>query len=437
VPTDADRRFVSTTRSEAQAGQIVHVGRQPLYNPAGDVVGYELLFRGAGTEVVASRQNAYATSQVIVNAFTEFGLPELVGDHTCFINLTREFIVGELALPFEPGRVVLEILETVEMDDEAIAGVARLVEQGYPIALDDFVFGLGHERLLDIASYVKIDVLDYDVERITAVVAACRQYPGIRLVAEKVETAEHTELAHELGFELLQGYALSRTQVVSIATLAPSRLHRLELLGALTGPETDLERIVSIVTSDPALTFRVLRATNAASGGVTRRVSSVHQAVVMLGGRRIREWVTLMLVSDIAEASDEHLSMAMARARLCQTIASRLGASADSAFIAGLLSGVSDVLGVPAADLVSTLPVGADVITALVDGTGPLGEVLSMVQAYEEADTAALNNPKVSPAELAKAYLSAVGWSVRTVQGVLGPSTSSPTPPADSVPTPA
>jgi EAL and modified HD-GYP domain-containing signal transduction protein len=422
---------VSTT-SEPQAGQIVHVGRQPLYSPAGDVVGYELLFRGGGTEVTASRRNAYATSQVIVNAFTEFGLAELVGDHTCFINLTREFIVGELALPFEPGQVVLEVLETVEMDDEVIAGVTRLVEQGYPIALDDFVFGLGHERLLDLASYVKIDVLDGDVERITSVVEACRQYPGIKLVAEKVETAEHTMLAHELGFELFQGYALSRTQVVSIATLAPSRLRRLELLGALTGPETDIDHVVSIVTSDPALTFRVLRATNAASGGLARRISSVHEAVVMLGGRRIREWVTLMLVSDIAEASDENLSTAMARARLCQTIAPRLDASGDSAFIAGLLWGISDVLGVPVADLVGRLPLADEVTEALVAGTGPLGEVVAMVRAYEGADATALSHTKVSPADLAKAYLSAVGWSVRTVQGVLG-SSANPTPP-DSVP---
>nr|WP_240948380.1 HDOD domain-containing protein [Planosporangium mesophilum] len=407
-----------------------------MYNPAGDVVGYELLFRGAGTEVAASRRNAYATSQVIVNAFTEFGLPELVGDHMCFINLTREFIVGELALPFEPGRVVLEILESVEMDDEVIAGVSRLVEQGYPIALDDFVFGLGHERLLGLASYVKIDVLDGDEDRITSVVRACRKYPDIKLVAEKVETTEHIMLAHELGFELLQGYALSRTQVVSIATLAPSRLRRLELLGALTGPEADVDHIVSIVTSDPALTFRVLRATNAASGGLNRRVSSVHQAVVMLGGQRIREWVTLMLVSDIAEASDAHLSTAMARARLCQTIASRLDASADSAFIAGLLWGISDVLGVPVVDLVGRLPLADDVTEALVNGSGGLGEVLSLVRAYEGADATALSQLKVSPADLAKAYLSAVGWSVRTVQGVLGPPASRPGA-SDNVPTPA
>jgi c-di-GMP-related signal transduction protein len=427
----ADRGDVPIPTTPAPpAGQTVHVGRQPVYNRAGDVVGYELLFRGGGEDVTASRRNAYATSQVIVNAFTEFGLPELVGDHTCFINLTREFIVGELEVPFEPGQVVLEILESVEIDEEVLAGVTRLADYGYPIALDDFVWGLGHERLLHLTSYVKIDVLDGDEDRITTLVRNCREYPDIKLVAERVETPEHTEMAGRLGFDLVQGYAYGRTQVVSVATLAPSRLRRIELLGALTTPDCDLDQIVSIVTSDPALAFRVLRATNAVTGGISRRISSVREAVILLGPTRIRQWVTLMLVSDIAEASDEQLSATMARARLCQSVAGRLAASSDSAFTVGLLWGVSDVLGVPVAELVSRLPLTQDITDALVGGDGELGEVLSIVRAYEAADADALAHVAVSPAELATAYLSAVGWSVRTMHGVIGGRAARRLPPA-------
>ena len=75
----------------------------------------------------------------------------------------------------------------VEIDDEVLAGVTRLSELGYPIALDDFVWGLGHERLLHLTSYVKLDLLDGDADRIAELVDSCRQYPDIRLVAERVE----------------------------------------------------------------------------------------------------------------------------------------------------------------------------------------------------------------------------------------------------------
>jgi EAL and modified HD-GYP domain-containing signal transduction protein len=127
-----------------------------------------------------------------------------------------------------------------------------------------------------------------------------------------------------------------------------------------------------------------------------------------------------MLVSDIAEATDEQLSMTMARAKLCETLAPRLDAPPESAFTVGLLWGVADILGVPVADLVSRLPLAQEVADALVSRRGQLGQVLAMVQAYEQADGTALAHPEVSPTELTGAYLASVGWTMRTMRGVLG-----------------
>ena len=392
-----------------------------MYDWSGVVFGYELLFRGGPDDMLATRRTSYATSQVIVNAFTEFGLEQLVGGRKCFINLTREFLVGELPLPFDPGHAVLEILETVEIDEEVCEGVKRLVELGYEIALDDFVFGLGHERLLDMAGYVKLDLLIREADELSEVVEQCRRYPGIKLVAERVETEEHITLAQRLGFDFLQGYAVGRPQVLTAVALSPSRLRRLELLGALTADDADMSKIVGIVTGDPALSFRVLRATNSAAAGLPRKVSSVRDAVVLLGSAKIRQWVALMLVSDIAESADEEQLIAcMMRARLCQTVAEKLALNGDSAFTVGLLAGVADLIDEPIAELVARLPLTVEVSDALVDGHGRLGQVLATVRAYEAADQETMVHAAVSSGELAKAYLAAVGWSMRTVEGALG-----------------
>jgi len=161
--------------ASADGTQLVHVGRQPIFDVHGGVLAYELLFRGSVDAVAAGRQDTYATSSVMVNAFTEFGIREVAGDRLCFINLTREFLVGEIALPFGPEQVVLEVLETVRMDEQVVAGITALSEAGYRIALDDFVWGSGHEVLFGLASYVKLDLLDGDLTRLDEVVAACRQ----------------------------------------------------------------------------------------------------------------------------------------------------------------------------------------------------------------------------------------------------------------------
>jgi c-di-GMP-related signal transduction protein len=391
---------------------FVHVGRQPIFDAAGRVVAYELLFRGSMDAVEAGRQDTYATSQVIVNTFTEFGLAEVAGDRLCFINLTTQFLTGELKVPVGPEQVVLEVLETIDVDDEVIAGITALVEAGYRIALDDFVWGSGHERLLPLASFVKIDLLAQQLDDLDELVANIRRHPGVQIVAEKLETQEHLALADHHGFELRQGYALSRPQVLTTASLSPSRLRRLELLGALNAPDTNLEKIVSIIATDPALSLRVLRASNSAAAGGSGRVSSVRQAVVMIGLAHVRQWAMLMVLDDVAEATEDQMIGALARARLSEHVAAMIGAPGDTAFMAGLISSVADLLGMPHAAMADQLPLSADIVAALVDGAGPLGQVLRVVNAYESGTLAEIADGR----NLAAHYMDAIRWSSRAVQ---------------------
>jgi c-di-GMP-related signal transduction protein len=387
--------------------QLVHVGRQPIFDQQGGVVAYELLFRGGMDAVSAGRQDTYATSTVMINAFTEFGIREVAGDRICFINLTREFLVGALPLPFGPEQVVLEVLETVTIDDEVMAGIEALADAGYRIALDDFVWGSGHEALFGLASYVKLDLLDGDLTRLDEIVAACREHPGIQLVAERLETAEQLALADKYSMELRQGYVLSHPQVLTMASLSPSRLRRLELVAALSAEDADLQRIVSIIASDPPLSLRVLRASNSVAAGHANRVSSVRQAVVMVGLPSIRQWALLMVLDDVGGTTEDHMVGVLTRARLCENIATWFGAAPDTAFMAGVISGVGDLLSVEPALMVEQFPLAPAIVEALIEGAGKLGRVLRAVVAYEKGEFGSF--------DLAGQYMDAVRWSTRAL----------------------
>jgi c-di-GMP-related signal transduction protein len=391
----------------ADGTQLVHVGRQPIFDVNGGVVAYELLFRGSVNAVAAGRQDTYATSTVMVNAFTEFGIREVAGDRLCFINLTREFLVGDIALPFGPEQVVLEVLETVRMDEQVVAGITALGEAGYRIALDDFVWGSGHEVLFGLASYVKLDLLEGDLSRLDEVVAACRQYPNIKIVAERLETAEQLAIADRYGMELRQGYALSHPQVLTVASLSPSRLRRLELVAALSSADPDLQKIVDIIASDPPLSLRVLRASNSVAAGHANRVSSVRQAVVMVGMPHIRQWALLMVLDDLGEGTEEQMLGVLTRARLCENIATWFGAPPDAAFMAGVISGVGQLLDVTPESMAEQFPLAPALVAALTEGTGRLGRVLRAVDAYE--------NGEFGSFDLAGQYMDAVRWSTRAL----------------------
>jgi EAL and modified HD-GYP domain-containing signal transduction protein len=396
-----------TSSAPPDGTKVVHVGRQPIFDVHGDVVAYELLFRGSVDAVESGRQDTYATSTVMINAFTEFGIREVAGDKPCFINLTREFLSGELAVPFEPSQVVLEVLETVEIDEEVLAGIIALTEAGYRIALDDFVWGAGHEQLFGLASYVKLDLLDGDLSHLDEIVAACRRHPNIKIIAERLETAEQLAIADRYGMELRQGYILSRPQVLTAASLSPSRMRRLELVSALSAAEPDVHRIVSIIGSDPSLALRVLRASNSAAAGHTNRVSSVQQAVVMVGLPHIRQWATLMMLDDLSGGTEDHMLGVLTRARLCENIADQFGVAPDEAFMAGVISGVGALLATTPEAMAEQFPLAPPIIAALTHGTGRLGQVLGAVDAYEKGELGTL--------DLAGQYMDAVRWSTRAL----------------------
>jgi EAL and modified HD-GYP domain-containing signal transduction protein len=400
--------------SSAPGAHLVHVARQPIFDLSGDVVAYELLFRGRMDAIDAQRRDSYATSQVIVNSFTEFGIDEVVGDQDCFINLTREFLVGELPLPFGPEQVVLEVLETVEVDDAVVEGVTRLAAAGYRIALDDFVWGSGHERLLPLASYVKLDLLHGDDGHLEELVAHCRTFPGIQIVAEGLETPAHLALSDRFGCELRQGYVLSRPQVLTAASISPSRLRRLELVGALSRADTDLEAVLSIIAHDPALTMRVLRASNSAAVGLSFRISSIRQAVVMVGLDQIRHWVMLMVVDDVTEATEAQLVEVLTRARLCVNLAPTFDADPDAAFVAGLISAVAVMIGMSPRMLAHHLPLTHEIEVALARGAGPLGRLLRTVEAYQRGDFEGLAE-QYSGTDLTRTVMDAMRWSKAAV----------------------
>lgn len=399
---------------------LVHVGRQPIYDRSGRLAAYELLFRDAADATGATAHDAQATSRVIVSAFTDFGLDQLSGSRSCFINVTREFLIGDLPLPFTAGQAVLEVIETVEVDDRVERGVAALIARGFPIALDDFVWGTSAERLLGRASYVKIDVLGVPPEQIRDTVRRLRQWPKLRLVAERVEEQAQLRAAYELGFDYFQGYLLGRPHVLSRTALSPARASRLRLIVALSARDIDFDEVVALIMADPALSYRLLRATNATAGPASP-VASVRDAAVLLGLDMVRQWVVLMLFSDITDATEEQLAATMTRARFCQLLAGRLGLAAETAFTVGLLSSVADLLAQPSAELAAGLPVAEEVEAALTTGAGAYGRVLAAVLAYERqrlleaADLVGLSEPET----LTRTYLSAVGWTTGMVDGLL------------------
>ena len=125
----------------------VFIGRQPILDRELNTYAYELLFRPTVGNEADFLDGEKATAQVINNAIMEIGLDDLVGTNLAYINFTRKTLISEIAQFLPPERVVLEVLEDVEIDEELIQSIRTLVASGFTIALDDFEYDQKWEPL--------------------------------------------------------------------------------------------------------------------------------------------------------------------------------------------------------------------------------------------------------------------------------------------------
>ncbi len=387
----------------------VHLGRQPVFDAEHDVVGYELLFRRAGAVAADVRDPEQATADVIVKTFADFGLDAVVGSKLAFVNLPRGFLVGNSPLPFAPERLVLEVLEDVVADSEVLDGMRRLRDRGFRFALDDFTLTARTEPLVELCDYVKLDVRALTRDQL--IDHAQRLRPtGIQLLAEKVETTEELELCRSLSFSYFQGYLLSRPTVLSRRSLDSTRLACLRLLAVLASADFQVADAVSAIQSDPGLALRILRTVNSAASGLRRQVSTVREAVLLLGPRALMGWVMLIGMSGSDRGTPVNVDVALTRARMCELLARHAATAPDVAFTVGLVASLDLLLGLPLAEAVADLPLEPEIVAAALRREGALGSLLDDVLAYEAQSPQRL----VTLPDARDAYLASMAWT-RTI----------------------
>ncbi|MEI9975476.1 MAG: EAL domain-containing protein [Ignavibacteriota bacterium] len=210
----------------------VFLARQPIYDAARKIHGYELLFRRGDASEADVLDGTVATAQVMLNATIDIGVDKIAGRELVFINCTRTILMAEPIIP--PDRCVLEVLEQVEIDDDLLKRIDVLRRRGYRIALDDFTLDGKLTAALPVADYIKLDVLALTADELERHV--CVRRPGQRLVAEKIDCEAMMERCIALGFDLFQGYFLRRPETVKGAHLPTSKLAALRLIGACQDP---------------------------------------------------------------------------------------------------------------------------------------------------------------------------------------------------------
>ncbi|WP_455203387.1 EAL and HDOD domain-containing protein [Kaarinaea lacus] len=388
----------------------IYLGRQPIFDASLEVVAYELLYRDSEANFARITDQEAATSHVIINAFMEFGINALAGDRMVFVNLPRGFVLGDIILSLPAGRVVLEILETVLLDNKVAVAIKKLTSKGFQIALDDVADRNVDLAVLRLADLIKIDLMAIEQSQLPSI-ASYFKSQGKKLLAEKVETHEELLLCKQLGFDYYQGYFFSKPQIVKGAKLPPKQVAILKLLTRLFDPDVTFDELETLLSQDVSLSYKLMRIINSAAYSLPNQINSIKQALSILGVRNIRNWVSLIAFSGVENKPSELFRMAMVRAKMCEVLAQAAGRyNPDTYFTAGLFSMLDAIMDKPLADLLQPLPFADEIVDGLINLHGPIGQALLAVMAYEKGDVDNVAINGLSMSQINDAYLHAIDW---------------------------
>jgi len=403
----------------------VLVARQAIFDRDRRVHGYELLFRSqAGQNEFDGTEAGLATRMVLANSLLVIGLENLVGNKRAFVNFGRGPLLQGWHSPLPPANTVIELLENVEGDDEVIEACQELRKQGYQLALDDFVFRPGSERLLQVADLVKIEVQSMPRPEQKLLVRSCRAR-GLRTLAEKVETHEEFEWAREAGYDYFQGYFFARPVIVRGRQIPAAKVHCLRLLQESQRAELDFDRLEMLILEDVSISYQLLRYVNSPLFAVSNRIRSIRQALLFFGENELRKWIALATLTRTAEDKPGELILhSLVRARFCEALAQSTKKNQDqSAFLMGLFSLLDALIDRPIGEALAEMNLAPE-IAAVLRGQAPegdaLGRVYELARAYEVADWTRAEEIarelSIPTGSLGEAYCAAAGWARQVLE---------------------
>jgi len=395
----------------------IFIARQPIFNKKREIYAYELLFRDGIDNLFPDIDGDLATSRVLSQTFFNTGIEKITGGKKAFINFSRELLVSKIPLMFPSNLTSIEVLESVEPDESLIESCHQLKQKGFSIVLDDFVYQQSLDKLIKEADLIKIDFqkssrakIEEDIEQLSSF--------DITLIAEKVETFEELNEALEMGFSYFQGYFFCKPQILREKDVPPIKSNLLDIIAELNNRDFCIKTLQNLIERDVGVSYKLLRHLNSPYYRTLCEINSVRHAIVLLGERSIRQFLSVIIMSGLSsDKPDELTRNSIIRAKFCQQLGNTGGIRPNPSelFTLGLFSHIDAILDNNMEKILKSLPLTDRIKHALMEQDSDLRDYLELVICYERGNWSdvikSASSLNISPDKISKIYIDALHWA--------------------------
>ena len=364
------------------------IARQPILDLNKNVVAYELLFRNGESNCFPNIDPDQATSNILSNNHLTLGVENITNNLPAYINFHSNALINNFPSFLDPNEVVIEILEDVPATDALLTACKLLSEKGYILALDDHDFDPKWQRFFPYISLIKIDILQHSMLNISKFIRA-NDNSKMTLLAEKVETEQQFEQVKLLGFTLFQGYFFARPEMLKQKKITSTKQNILELIGHASSEKLDFNTMGEIFSSDPGLTYKLLRFINNPCYGRSQEITSLKHALIYIGDIELKKFIALLALADLNQNKPtEIIRLSLIRAKFCEQISllQKNQENPPKAFLTGILSFIDGILDHALETVLEMLPIHSDIKQALIANNNYLANYLNLARSVEMGD---------------------------------------------------
>lgn len=367
-------------------GYFVH--KEPIFDRKRSVFGQHIYFRdNASPEPGIEWMPARIDNGVIDAVTNEGGFETLFGNKQLFVDLSPDAMEMATLVALPKGSV-LKVSEKDAADKDVLIKSATLKKQAYKIGVDYSPQGPGFLPFHQVTDFVEIDVNDVPTRELAGIVGLFKQLP-LKLIATHVGNAETFEAACAVGFDLFQGSFFMAPAQETLESISSSQALLVQLSNDLRANK-EIDLIEKAFKNSPKLTYGLLKLINSAFFGVSHKVSSIRQAIALLGFENLQKWVILLLftIDNSDDGSNPLIEKAIIRGRVMETLAKKAGKKAimDSAFITGMLSFINILFKVSSDEISEKLNLAQEIQDALLKKQGTLGGLLSIAEKMDRQE---------------------------------------------------
>ena len=395
----------------------IFIARQPIFDATEKICAYQLLIRPSGSLPEAPPLSANESARLIVNTLNTLGAHTVLGSHSGLISLPAGALHSDIVSLLPCSSFILETPHDFKHTPENEARCAQLQKQGYQLAHTCTGSASELNPITRAANYVIYDLALDDIQQIAKRDRTVKPL-GITRLVRNVNTRVAFEACKPFGFDLYQGSFFAKVETLASKRVDPTQSRVIEIFNLVMN-KADIEVIEDAFKHDVALCYSLLCYINSVGSGLQYKVSSMRNAIMLLGYDFLWRWLSLLVYAgiDLSAAQRVLLNTAIIRGRLTELLGkiNLPEKESNALFVVGNFSLLDALLGIPMTQALQRVHLPEAISAAILKHEGKYAPYLDLALAFEtnqagEADRLC-KQLHIDPTRATQAHLEAIAWA--------------------------